>query len=415
MGRVPDLTRVSNESEYASTFDGHQPDLGRRGRLGHADRRRLRRSQPDPDRAMATTCSFPRWPSAAWSSRPPTLATSWRPTSPTTAPWTRRPASSRATTSWPMARQAVADRLASGDNGRTIDSPLIDQPGTTPGWNQADLLTALFPTGGTSPKIDSINAHYDHTALEPSAVNAGTSSQLEVDSDLVNRRSPAQLAGHLLFTMGCHAGLSVPDAYVPGTTSADAALKLGLGPDPVQGRRLDLCREHRLRHRRHVVGRLLRAGDGPVRQGARRVANRRPGARLRQAGLLREPRRGRRVRPKVLQQVAFYGLPFWYVGAAPTGTTPPPPPSAPPLPGTIAPDPAIAGLKAMPLTETSTLHPGRTAAARSGERPGPNDPRTRRSPTTSRSSRGPPCRSWRPSRPPTARSSPPCRRMTWRT
>src|SRR4029077_19314310 len=95
--------------------------------------------------------------------------------------------------------QAVADRLAPGEGGGTIDT-LIDQPGATPGWSQADLLGKLFPAGGASPIVGSINAHHHPPALDPPPVNAGTSSQLESDSDLV-ASAAGQLAGHVLLTM----------------------------------------------------------------------------------------------------------------------------------------------------------------------------------------------------------------------
>ncbi|MGH2465441.1 MAG: hypothetical protein ACRDGI_08270, partial [Candidatus Limnocylindrales bacterium] len=250
--------------------------------------------------------------------------------------------------------QAVADRLTAGDGGRTIDDSLIDPPGTTPGWSQADLLGKLFPTGGASPLVDSVNAHYDHTALEPSAVNAGTSSQLELDSDLV-ASAAGQLAGHILFTMGCHAGLSVPDAYVAGATSADTALKLdwaqALSASGVSiyvaNTGYGIGDTSSVAYSERLMGLYAKELDGSLTAGQALVyAKQAYYGSLGAVGVYDL---------KVLQQVAFYGLPFWYVGAAPTGSTPPPPPTAPAPPGTIGPDPSISGLQSMPLTVPSTF------------------------------------------------------------
>ena len=137
--------------------------------------------------------------------------------------------------------------------------------------------------------------------------------------------------------MGCHAGLAVPDAYVTGQRRCVRDPPRRLGADPVGRRRVGLRRQHRLRHRRHLVGRLLRAADGSLLQAARRLADGRPGARLRQAGLLREPRRRRRLRhqdPPAGRLLRPAVLADQHHG----DRAPPATPTAPALPGTLATD-----------------------------------------------------------------------------
>ena len=86
-------------------------------------------------------------------------------------------------------------------------------------WARTEALGALFPAGA-APDVASINAHYDHNRSLPAL---GNSTQDE--SDLITvadmQAHPNTLTRKLIFTMGCHAGLSVPDAYV-GETSAKA-------------------------------------------------------------------------------------------------------------------------------------------------------------------------------------------------
>jgi uncharacterized repeat protein (TIGR01451 family) len=82
----------------------------------------------------------------------------------------------------------------------------------TEDWTKQDLLDALFPVTGDSPEIASVNAHYDHHRALPAAGNT-----TDDDTDLYETDDvvAGALDGALLFTMGCHAGLNVPDAYLP--------------------------------------------------------------------------------------------------------------------------------------------------------------------------------------------------------
>jgi uncharacterized protein YjbI with pentapeptide repeats len=353
MGRVPDLTRVSNESEYASTFTVSNPISAAEAASETLTDDVYGDPNPTPT-GDGNNLFVPQMAVGRLVESPIDIGSQLESYVTNKGTLDTKTGLVAGYDFLADGAQAVADRLAAGDGGRTVDDTLIDQPGTTPGWSQADLLSKLFPTGGASPLVDSVNAHYDHTALEPSAVNAGTSSQLEVDSDLV-ASAAGQLAGHVLFTMGCHAGLSVPDAYVTGTTTADAALKLDWAQALSQAgvsiyvanTGYGIGDTSSVAYSERLMGLYAKELDGSLTAGqALAYAKQAYYGSLGAVGVYDL---------KVLQQVAFYGLPFWYVGAAPTGSTPPPPPTAPAPPGTISPDPSISGLQSMPLTVASTF------------------------------------------------------------
>ncbi|HEV7886537.1 MAG TPA: hypothetical protein VGO92_03195, partial [Acidimicrobiales bacterium] len=92
-------------------------------------------------------------------------------------------------------------------------------------WAKSDQLAALFPAGSTpsspappSPDVNSLNAHYDHTRSLPALGNS-TADESDLVSTADIAAHPQTLNKRLLFTMGCHAGLSMPKAYT------DAAAK----------------------------------------------------------------------------------------------------------------------------------------------------------------------------------------------
>jgi Tol biopolymer transport system component len=83
----------------------------------------------------------------------------------------------------------------------------------TEDWSAADIKAALF--GQSTPGIASVNAHYDHhRSLPADAHQSGDEDGLFSIGDV----EAGRLDGRILFTMGCHAGLAVPDGYV-GTQS----------------------------------------------------------------------------------------------------------------------------------------------------------------------------------------------------
>ncbi|MGH2513844.1 MAG: C25 family cysteine peptidase, partial [Candidatus Limnocylindrales bacterium] len=349
MGRVPDLTRVSNESEYASTFvDGVNPisaaeaasdtltdDVyGDPSPTPIGDGSSLFVPQMAVGRLVETPVDIDRQ-LASYQANDGTLATSTG----LVAGYDFLADGSA----------AVASRLAAGVGGRSIDT-LIDQPDSTTPWTDAQLLANLFPVGGATPLVDSINAHYDHTALLPSAGNAGTDSQLETAADIAARSSAGQLAGRVLFTMGCHAGLAVPDAYIPGASAADATLKLDWAQALsnagvsvyVANTGYGIGDTTSVAYSERLMALYAKELDGSLTAGQALVyAKQAYYGSLGAVGVYDL---------KVLQQAAFYGLPFWYVGSAPVvGSKPPSAPAAPPLPGTIQTDP-LSGLAALPLS-----------------------------------------------------------------
>ena len=112
------------------------------------------------------------------------------------------------------------------------------------------------------------------------AVSAPRRTRRDARGTLVNR---------LVFSMGCHSGLSVRDAVGHGQH-----LRLAAGVRAKRRRRLP--RQHGLRLRRQPRRRVLGAARHHLRQEDRRRLDRRQRARRRQAGVLRRPRRLRRLR-----------------------------------------------------------------------------------------------------------------------
>jgi CSLREA domain-containing protein len=102
---------------------------------------------------------------------------------------------------------AVRDALAGA--GLTVDDSLISET-----WTADDLAAAL----AAGPDVASINAHFDHFRALPGLGNANhDETDPFTTSDVVG-----DLVRSLLFSMGCHAGLSVSDVSL-GTATPDWA------------------------------------------------------------------------------------------------------------------------------------------------------------------------------------------------
>jgi uncharacterized protein YjbI with pentapeptide repeats len=119
--------------------------------------------------------------------------------------------------------EAVATALGDGTQR------LIDQPGAAEPWDRERLVTAL--EGLEGPAVASINAHFDHTRALPSLGNStGDESDLFTTAD-IDGPVAAALDDALLFSMGCHSGLSVADitvgAVVPDWAQTFAGLAGG--------------------------------------------------------------------------------------------------------------------------------------------------------------------------------------------
>jgi Tol biopolymer transport system component len=119
----------------------------------------------------------------------------------------------------PAVAAAVADRVA-GVNNKTL----------TGEWSKANLKTALgFDSSADAPKIVSVNAHMTESGLLPGIPGAGDGAYNEADvydTSQLPANVRTRLAGRILFTIGCHAGGTLPDAWY-GAATKDWAQVLG--------------------------------------------------------------------------------------------------------------------------------------------------------------------------------------------
>ena len=103
--------------------------------------------------------------------------------------------------------QLVADRLAKLVAANTSRTSISGS------WSKTDAVGGM---AAAAHGYISVNAHYDaYRALPADEFSGGTQNQLLTPTDL-----PADLAGGVLFTIGCHTGLSVADTFVATTTEA---------------------------------------------------------------------------------------------------------------------------------------------------------------------------------------------------
>ncbi len=176
----------------------------------------------------------------------------------------------------------------------------------------------LLPSSGAAaPDIISLNAHADHNHFKPAA---GT----DLFSASEAAAATQTFGGRLVFSMGCHAGLSVFDAFVAvEQPRLGAALR-------AEGRR-GVRRQHRLRLRRLDDDRLLRGSEPALRAGRSRRADqpdrRRPdgrrGADGREAGYKGDLGIVGVYDEKAMAELTLYGLPMYRIGGS--GIAPPPP------------------------------------------------------------------------------------------
>ncbi len=111
--------------------------------------------------------------------------------------------------------QAVAAALAA--HGYPVDQSLI-----TNNWTSAELAAVI----ATNPGLFSPNAHYDWEDLLPANSDAlGTTADLFNVADFLANH----LSGAIVFTMGCHAGLSVSDVSLGISATDWAQAYLGKG------------------------------------------------------------------------------------------------------------------------------------------------------------------------------------------
>ncbi len=191
-------------------------------------------------------------------------------------------------------------------------------------WTAADVRAQLTRT---TPTVTSINAHYDHHRALPAAAFAGGVP------DLLRAGQVGPAAGSILFTMGCHAGLSVVDVGAPNAAPEESA------------RLLDWPQLMGRRNAVYVANTGYGYGDTEAVALSERVMSLYAGlvgsgrATAAQALLFAKQQYATEPTPmgvydaKSLQEAVFYGLPTYRIGAtgaeAPTALPDNPAPGGP--------------------------------------------------------------------------------------
>jgi hypothetical protein len=310
MARIPDLTTLSNERDYAPELGGADPlsaafatehvltddPYGDTAPIGWLDR-----ALYVPDLAVGRLVESPEDILAQLA----LFVDSRGVLDPSTA----------LTTGYDFltdGAEAIDTALAGGIDQRTR---LVDDD-----WTREDLITNLFPRDGSTPDLASVNAHFDHRRALP-ALPDRLGRYGEDDLFTVDDVPAGRLDRRVLFSMGCHSALSVPDGYVPRSAalgqdwpqvfSGERAIYVGntgfgYGDTDTVGlseRLMELFAEH--------LHATANAGD------ALRLAKHAYQGEMGIYGVYDE---------KVLMQTVLYGLPMFRIGGADLG---PPPPDAP--------------------------------------------------------------------------------------
>ena len=226
---------------------------------------------------------------------------------------------------------AVSSALAAAAPGTANKSAISNT------WTKSTLIGSgalLLPSNGAAPPdIVSLNAHADHNRFEPAA---GTSLFSASEAAAATQT----FGGRLIFSMGCHAGLSVFDAFVPTNNLDWAQLFAQKGAAAyvantgLRLRRLDHDRvlrgsEPRASHRTRSVGLTSPTGAELTVGEALTVAKQAYKGDLGIVGAYDE---------KAMAELTMYGLPMYRIGGS--GIAPPP---AARRPGTAR--PAVAGVR----------------------------------------------------------------------
>ena len=107
------------------------------------------------------------------------------------------------------------------DVGVIVDDELAD--GFDSGgakWDRDDAADTIVPDGG-APDLISFNAHFDHYRALPADGDQVPNFTNNFLADTVLNRPDGLLSSTIVFSMGCHGGLNVPD------------LQIGEGPDGI--------------------------------------------------------------------------------------------------------------------------------------------------------------------------------------
>ena len=313
LARIPDLTSLSNETDYASTFAASPDELfgslatgdilsddvyGDTAPFAGTDENRLflpriavGRLVETPDQIAGALDRF----------RDPTVRGALD-------------ATTGLVTGYDFltdGAQAVASALQANLGAGSVDSSLIDPFDAPNPWTLGQLQAKVFPASGASPDILSLNGHYDHQRALPSAGNqTGDETDLFTTDDLAAH--PGALAGRLVFTMGCHAGLQVPDVLL---SSGDPLSKDWAEGYAQQGALLaantgyGLGDTNTVAYSERLMALFAKRLDGSLTIGqALAAAKADYYSSLGVIGVYDA---------KVMQEAVFYGLPFYSVGQSP--------------------------------------------------------------------------------------------------
>ena len=220
------------------------------------------------------------------------------------------------------------------DGAQAVDSSLGAQLGAANAhelisetWTLTDLISNFLDA--TPPDIASINAHYDHFRALPAIGNTTNDETDLFTTEQVDALSPG-LPGRVIFSMGCHSGLNVADVLVAA-------------PDPGQSKRLlDWPQVYAQQGALYTANTGFGYGDTATVALSERLmalfAERLDGSMTVGQALTfakQEYFAGLGVYgvydEKALVEATFYGLPMYHVGAAA------PPPAPAPLPLTVEP------------------------------------------------------------------------------
>ena len=350
LARIPDLTSLSNETDYASTFAANPDELfgslatgdilsddvyGDTAPFAGTDENRLFLPRLAVGRLVETPAEIA---SALDRFRDPTVRGALD-------------ATTGLVTGYDFladGAQSVASALQANLGAGSVDSSLIDPFDATTPWTLGQLQAKVFPSSGVSPDILSLNGHYDHRRALPSAGNqSGDESDLFTTDDLAAH--PGALAGRLVFTMGCHAGLQVPDVLL---SSGDALSQDWAEGYAQQGALLaantgyGLGDTNTVAYSERLMALFAKRLDGSLTIGqALAAAKADYYSSLAVIGVYDA---------KILQEAVFYGLPFYAVGQSPVAA-PAARAAAQPAALPIGTDP-VTGLAAAHVTLDPSFH-----------------------------------------------------------
>ncbi|MEM8704864.1 MAG: FG-GAP repeat protein [Actinomycetota bacterium] len=109
--------------------------------------------------------------------------------------------------------------------GLTVDDDLADGIDSDDGlpWDRLDAGEIIVPATGDAPDLVSFNAHFDHYRALPAAGDQVPNFNDNFETSAIADALPSSLLeGTIIFSAGCHGGLSVSDIQI-GATNLDWA------------------------------------------------------------------------------------------------------------------------------------------------------------------------------------------------